>query len=193
MHGLLSNMTNIYIGNKEYKVQEAHTEEEKEKGLQGVSSLPEDQGMLFFFEEPQEVSMWMKDTLIPLDIIFINEDNEVVKVAQGEPNDETPIIAQDTLYVLEVNKNSGVKEGDELEIQDEGPVMKVLAQDGSSQMDLWGGERIFSRKNTVVLIRKAKKAALTNSDKDIKALGRYMFKCIKGQDERPNEYVKNPE
>ena len=95
-------MTNIYIGNKEYKVQEAHTEEEKEKGLQGVSSLPEDQGMLFFFEEPQEVSMWMKDTLIPLDIIFINEDNEVVKVAQGEPNDETPIIAQDTLYVLEI-------------------------------------------------------------------------------------------
>ena len=193
MHGLLSNMISIHIGNKEYKVQEAHTEEEKEKGLQGVSSLPEDQGMLFFFEEPQEVSMWMKDTLIPLDIIFINEDNEVVKVAQGEPNDETPIIAQDTLYVLEVNKNSGVKEGDELEIQTEGPVMKVLAQDGSSQMDLWGGERIFSRKNTVVLIRKAKKAALTNSDKDIKALGRYMFKCIKGQDERPNEYVKNPE
>lgn len=193
MLGLENNMTNIHIGNKEYKVQEAHTEEEKEKGLQGVSSLPEDQGMLFFFEEPQEVSMWMKDTLIPLDIIFINEDNEVVKVAQGEPNDETPIIAQDTLYVLEVNKNSGVKEGDELEIQDEGPVMKVLAQDGSSQMDLWGGERIFSRKNTVILIRKAKKAALTNSDKDIKALGRYMFKCIKGQDERPNEYVKNPE
>ena len=193
MRGLLSNMTNIHIGNKEYKVQESHTEEEKEKGLQGVSSLPEDQGILFFFEEPQEVSMWMKDTLIPLDIIFINEDNEVVKVAQGEPNDETPIIAQDTLYVLEINRNSGVKEGDELEIQDEGPVMKVLAQDGSSQMDLWGGERIFSRKNTVVLIRKAKKAALTNSDKDIKALGRYMFKCIKGQDERPNEYVKNPE
>ena len=186
-------MTAIYIGNKEYKVQEAHTEEEKEKGLQGVSSLPKDQGMLFFFEEPQEVSMWMKNTLIPLDIIFINEDNEVIKVAQGEPNDETPIIAQDTLYVIEVNKNSGVKEGDELEIQDESPVMKVLAQDGSSQMDLWGGERIFSRKNTVVLIRKAKKAALTNSDKDIKALGRYMFKCIKGQDERPNEYVKNPE
>lgn len=193
MLGLENNMTNIYIGNKEYKVQEAHTEEEKEKGLQGVSSLPEDQGMLFFFEEPQEVSMWMKDTLIPLDIIFINEDNEVIKVAQGEPNDETPIIAQDVLYVLEINKNSGVKEGDELEIQDEGPVMKVLAQDGSSQMNLWGGERIFSRKNTIVLIRKAKKAALTNSDKDIKALGRYMFKCIKGQDERPNEYVKNPE
>ena len=185
-------MTNIYIGNKEYKVQEAHTEEEKEKGLQGVSSLPEDQGMLFFFEEPQEVSMWMKDTLIPLDIIFINEDNEVVKIAQGEPNDETPIVAQDTLYVLEVNKNSGVKEGDELEIQDEGPVMKVLAQDGSSQMDLWGGERIVSRRETKILIKKAIKAQQTNQDSDYKTLGRYIFKVIKKQDTREPEYVASP-
>lgn len=192
MHGLPSNMTNIYIGNKEYKVQEAHTEEEKEKGLQGISSLPEDQGMLFFFEEPQEVSMWMKDTLIPLDIIFINEDNEVVKVAQGEPNDETPIIAQDTLYVLEINKNSGVKEGDELEIQDEGPVMKVLAQDGSSQMDLWGGERIVSRRETKILIKKAIKAQQTNQDSDYKTLGRYIFKVIKKQDTREPEYVASP-
>ena len=86
-----------------------------------------------------------------------------------------------------------MKEGDELEFSDSGPIMRVLAQDGSSQMDLWGGERIFSRKNTVVLIRKAKKAASTGLDKDIKALGRYMFKCIKGQDERPAEYVKTPE
>ena len=192
MRGLLSNMTNIHIGNKEYKVQEAHTEEEKEKGLQGVSSLPEDQGMLFFFEEPQEVSMWMKDTLIPLDIIFINEDNEVVKVAQGEPNDETPIIAQDTLYVLEINKNSGVKEGDELEIQTEGPVMKVLAQDGSSQMDLWGGERIVSRRETKILIKKAIKAQQTNQDSDYKTLGRYIFKVIKKQDTREPEYVASP-
>lgn len=185
---------NIKIGEKEYLVEVAITQEEKETGLQGRTELSDSEGMLFdFSDDSGNVSMWMKDTLIPLDIIFINEDNEVIKVVTGEPNDETPIIAQDTLYVLEVNKNSGVKEGDELEIQDEGPIMKVLAQDGSSQMDLWGGERIFSRKNTVVLIRKAKKAALTNSDKDIKALGRYMFKCIKGQDERPNEYVKNPE
>lgn len=190
-------MTNIYIGNKEYKVQEAHTEEEKEKGLQGVSSLPEDQGMLFFFEEPQEVSMWMKDTLIPLDIIFINEDNEVIKVAQGEPNDETPIIAQDTLYVLEVNKNSGVKEGDELEIQTEGPVMKVLAQDGSSQMDLWGGERIFRRPFTKQIIKWAKKTQeFKDNEEELTRiyirLGKKMFKEIKIQDTRPAEYVESP-
>lgn len=186
-------MTTIHIGDKEYNVKEAHTEEEKRKGLQGVTELPKNEGMLFFFDEPQEVSMWMQNTLIPLDIIFINEDNEVIKVVQGVPNNETPIVVQDTLYVLEVNVNSGIKEGDELEIEDDGPIMKVLAQDGTSQMLLFGGERIFSRKNTVVLIRKAKKADKTKSENDLRALGRYMFKCIKGQDERPAEYVKSPE
>ena len=186
-------MTTIHIGDKEYNVKEAHTEEEKRKGLQRVTELPKNEGMLFFFDEPQEVSMWMQNTLIPLDIIFINEDDEVIKVVQGVPNNETPIVVQDTLYVLEVNVNSGIKEGDELEIEDDGPIMKVLAQDGTSQMSLFGGERIFSRKNTVVLIRKAKKANKTKSENDLRALGRYMFKCIKGQDERPAEYVKSPE
>ena len=186
-------MTTIHIGDKEYNVKEAHTEEEKRKGLQDVTELPKNEGMLFFFDEPQEVSMWMQNTLIPLDIIFINEDDEVIKVVQGVPNDETPIVVQDTLYVLEVNVNSGIKEGDELDIEDDGPIMKVLAQDGTSQMDLWGGERIISRRETKVLIRKAKKADKTKSENDLRALGRYMFKCIKGQDERPAEYVKSPE
>lgn len=192
-------MITVEISNKVYKVREAHTEEEKEKGLQGIKELPEDEGMLFYFNPPQEVAMWMKDTLIPLDIIFIDEDMEVMSVAKGEPNNEELIIEEDVAYVLEVNQNSGIEEGDELDIEEEKdeddkpPVMKVLAPDGSTQMDLWGGERIFSRKNTVILIRKAKKANLSKDDKDFKALGRYMFKCIKGQDERPPEYVDAPE
>lgn len=189
-------MVLIEIGNKKYKVQEARTEEEKEKGLQGVTELPEDEGMLFYFDPPEDVSMWMKDTLIPLDIVFINDDEEVVYVGEGVPNTETQMTVQNVAYVLEVNSGSGIQEGDELDFEeedeDDAPVMKVLAQDGSTQMDLWGGERIFSRKNTVVLIRKAKKANMSKDDKDYKALGRYMFKCIKGQDERPPEYVESP-
>lgn len=188
-------MITIEIGNKKYKVQEARTEEEKEKGLQGVTELPEDEGMLFYFDPPEDVSMWMKDTLIPLDIVFINDDEEVVYVGEGVPNTETQMTVQNVAYVLEVNSGSGIQEGDELDFEeedeDDAPVMKVLAQDGSTQMDLWGGERIFSRKNTVVLIRKAKKANMSKDDKDYKALGRYMFKCIKGQDERPQEYVES--
>lgn len=188
-------MKKIKVGGKEFNVKEARTEEEKEKGLQGVKELPENEGMLFIFDPPEDVSMWMKDTLIPLDIVFINDEQEVTHVEEGVPNTETLITVNDTAYVLEVNKDSGIKEGDELEMEDDsdGPVMKVLAQDGSTQMDLWGGERIFSRKNTVILIKKAKKADFSKDDKDYKALGRYMFKCIKGQDERPPEYVQSPE
>lgn len=192
---MIYSMERIKIGNKEYKVQVARTEEEKEKGLQGVTELPEDEGMLFdFSDEVGDISMWMKDTLIPLDIVFINDDEEVVYVGEGVPNTETQITVQNVAYVLEVNSGSGIQEGDELDFEeeDEAPVMKVLAQDGSTQMDLWGGERIFSRKNTVVLIRKAKKANMSKDDKDYKALGRYIFKCIKGQDERPPEYVESP-
>ena len=69
--------------------------------------------------------------------------------------------------------------------------MKVLAQDGSDQYQLWGGERIFSRKNTKILIKKAKKANISKDDKDYKALGRYIFKCIRIQDEREPEYVES--
>ena len=186
-------MIRIKIHNKEYKVKEATSSEEKAKGLQGVNNLPEDEGMLFYFDPPQDVQFWMKDVSIPLDIVFIDDDEEVIKVQEGIPNDETFIEAPDVAYVLEVNANSGIQIGDELELDDEeeekGPVMKVLAQDGSDQYALWGGERIFSRKNTKILIKKAKKANSTQDIKDYKALGKYIFKCIKIQDTRDKEYV----
>ena len=187
---------NIEIGEKRYLVEVAKTEEEKEEGLQGRTKLGDSEGMLFdFSDEVGEVSMWMKDTLIPLDIVFIDDDEEVVYVAEGVPNSTSQITVQDVAYVLEVNSGSGIQEGDELDFEeeDDAPVMKVLAQDGSTQMELWGNERIFSRKNTKILIKKAKKANASKDEKDYKALGRYMFKCIKGQDERPPEYVERKE
>ena len=189
-------MITIEIGNKKYKVQEARTDEEKEKGLQGVTELPEDEGMLFYFDPPEDVSMWMKNTKIPLDIIFINDDDEVVYVAEGIPDSEEKITVQDVAFVLEVNKGSGIKEGDELEFED-GPVMRVLAQDGSTQMNLWGGERIFRRAFTKQIINWAKKAIEVKEDKEkydsiCKRLGRKMFKEIKAQDTRPAEYVQAP-
>lgn len=185
--------SNIRIGNKEYKVKEATTDEEKMRGLQGISELPSDEGMLFYFDPPQEVSFWMKDVEIPLDIVFINEDQEVIKIYKGKPMNENLMTVKDVAYVLEVNTDSDIKVGDDLDIMESGPVMKVLAQDGSDQYELWGGERIFSRKNTRILIKKAKKAESTQEDKDYKALGKYIFKCIKKQDTRDPEFVPAPE
>lgn len=185
-------MITIKIKDKEYRVNEARTEEQRRKGLQGVENLPENEGMLFYFDPPEEVSMWMKGVDIPLDIIFFNEDQEVISIYKGKPNDEKLITVQDTAYVLELNEKSGIQVGDDFEFDNNEPTMKVLFPDGSEQYQLWGGERIFSRKNTRILIKKAKKAQETQDDKDYKALGRYMFKCIKKQDERPAEYVQGP-
>ena len=193
-------MLDIEIGGKEYSVQEAKTKEELLKGLSGVTSLPKDQGMLFYFGEPQEVSMWMKDTEIPLDIAFINEDLQVTKVHTGQPEDETLISQPDTMYVLEVNADSGIKEGDILEFDEDdedAPVMWVLAPDQSKQMPLWGGERIISRRETKVIVSKAKKIEEVKEDQKLyeqkcKNLGKYIFKVFKGQDNRPAEYVKSP-
>lgn len=133
----------------------------------------------------------MKDTDIPLDIIFIDEDLEVISIYQGNPNDDTIAEEDNVLLVLEVNQGSGISEGDELDIEDddEVPTMKVIAPDGSTQMELEGGERIFSRKNTKTLIRMAKRASKSKSDKDYKALGKKMFEYLKQQDQREPEYV----
>lgn len=191
-------MITIKVGDKEYKVKEAKTDTELENGLKGIKELPEDEGMLFYMPDEQSQQVFtMEDMEIPLDIIFINQDQEVVSVRTDcEPEQKYVISETDYLgegdyiaYVLEVNINSGINVGDSIDFNEEGPTMKVLAQDGSTQMELWGGERIFSRKNTVILIKKAKKADLSKDDKDYKALGKYMFKCINTQDTRQPEYV----
>lgn len=186
----------IEIGDKKYKVKEAKTEEERQQGLQDVKELDPEEGMLFFYDKPQSVDFWMKNTEIPLDIIFINEDQEVISVHRGEPLSEDLISEDNVLYVLEVNQGSGIVPGDELELDEEDNdsnlKMKVLALDGSTQMELEGGERIFSRKNTKTLIRLAKKAYLSKEDKDYKALGKRVFKYLHIQDTNEPEYVDAP-
>ena len=186
-------MINIILGNKQQKVREAKTNEEKLQGLQNVKELNQDEGMIFYFDPPQTVEFWMHNTPLPLDIIFINEDQEVIEVYPGKPNDDTLHMVEDTAYVVEVNQGSGIKAGDELEFEDSEEdvkyVMKVLAPDGSSQMDLQGGERIISRRETKILIKKAKKARDSQNPNDFKTLGRYLFKVFKKQDNRDPEYV----
>lgn len=187
--------TKVKIGEKEYTLDIASTKAELRKGLMGVQNLDQDKGMLFDFGEEGNHEMWMYNTQISLDQIFINSDLEVTKVVTREPNDETLVGEPDTLYVVEVNANSGIKKGDELEFLDDTKeyVMKVLAPDGSTQMNLKGGERIVSRKETKVLIRQAKKAYDSKGDSDYKRLGKYMFKVLNKQDAREPEYVQLPD
>lgn len=190
----------VNIGNKTYNCKVAKNEEDRRQGLQGVESLAPDEGMLFEWAEEGTREMWMKNTKISLDQIAINDNDEVVFVYSAQPEDETLVPFMNAKYILEVNAGSGIVEGDDFDIDDSDDLnkytMKVLAQDGSTQMFLQGGERIFSRINTRMLIKKAKQAYANkggNYDRYCKALGKYMFKCIKTQDNNEPEYVQIPE
>lgn len=186
----------IKIGNKEYTVELASSDDDRQTGLQNRDSLSENEGMLFEFEEEDNpIAMWMKDTKIPLDLIFIDDNLEVVFVEKGEPLSEKLIEHSDINYVLELNQNSGIKEGDELEFITDNSLKKdkmyVLDENGASQMELSGGERIMSRANTKTLIKFAKRAYSTNNDNDYKALGKRVFKFIQVQNSNEPEFVES--
>ena len=66
-----------------FTVEIADTDALRERGLMFRQRLPEDRGMLFDFGEPREVAMWMKNTLIPLDMVFIRADGSVAYVAEN--------------------------------------------------------------------------------------------------------------
>ena len=153
----------IEINGKEYTVEVRETPEEQAEGLKHVYYLPDDEGMLFIYSVDEPRTFWMKDTNMPLDIISITEDLVVSDIVQGLPEDETPLTVNG-IYVLELNAESGVKVGDEVIFKDDDNVYKgkknkmlVLDENGNIQMELEGGERIFSRKDTRVLIRLASK------------------------------------
>jgi uncharacterized membrane protein (UPF0127 family) len=66
-----------------FSVELAVTDEERSRGLMFRRELPEGKGMLFDFKRDQEVSMWMENTYISLDMIFIRADGRIARIAQN--------------------------------------------------------------------------------------------------------------
>jgi len=97
-----------FIGSKDALVQleVASTPEEKSKGLMNVSSLPENHGMVFTFRPAQKVTFWMKDTLIPLDMIFIRK-GKIVKIVKSATPNQTQILYPSDFEVTEVVEVNG--------------------------------------------------------------------------------------
>ena len=101
----------------EVPVEIAATDAERERGLMGRTALAEDAGMLFVFDQEQPLSFWMRDTLIPLSIAFIDSEGRIVDIQDMQPLDETPhTSAGPARYALEVNqgffKARGIQVGD---------------------------------------------------------------------------------
>lgn len=93
------------FGVARFTVDVAATHRERSRGLMHVESLPSDRGMLFVYPSPRRVSFWMKNTLIPLDMIFADRRGVVTKVhARAVPGDTTAIPGgRGVQYVLEIN------------------------------------------------------------------------------------------
>ena len=79
-------------GVAKFQVEMADTPASRERGLMFRKALAPDRGMLFDFKTPQETAFWMRNTLIPLDILFVARDGRIITIARNAaPLDETPI------------------------------------------------------------------------------------------------------
>ncbi len=109
----------------EVEVEIADDNTERQRGLMERTELAENAGMLFVFDREQPLSFWMRNTLIPLSIAYIDGDGRIVDIQDMQPLDETGHpSAEPAMYALEVNQGffeeRGVVVGGKAEIPPEG-------------------------------------------------------------------------
>ena len=107
-----------------FTVEMARTAAQQEQGLMNRRALAPDAGMLFPFDPPRPASFWMRNTLIPLDMLFIRPDGSIARIAANTvPMSETPIAVPDPMTaVLEIPGGRaaqlGIREGDRVSWED---------------------------------------------------------------------------
>ena len=116
--------------NKCFSVELAQTAVERERGLMFREKLDNDKGMLFVFQQPEKYGFWMKNMLIPLDIIWIDEDKTIVYIEKdvqpckmnNSANCNVYYPNKEALYILEIN--SGLSEENNLSVGEQGDFIK---------------------------------------------------------------------
>jgi uncharacterized membrane protein (UPF0127 family) len=109
---------NTGSGPKRFKVQIAADEATREKGLMFVRHMADDEGMIFDFKTPQQTAFWMHNTYIPLDLIFVQADGKILRIARNAPIcSDAPIPSGGPVRtVIELNAGLadrlGMREGD---------------------------------------------------------------------------------
>jgi uncharacterized membrane protein (UPF0127 family) len=113
----------VELGGKRFKVEIADTQEKQALGLMFRDSMPADEGMIFLFPNEALRSFWMKNTRIPLDIMYFDKDLKMVSVSADTPPCRVSrcpsyLSSKPAMYVLELNAGTaselGVGPGDRL-------------------------------------------------------------------------------
>ena len=109
----------VKVGGHDLKVEIAETEPQREQGLMYRKSLGRNEGMLFLFGEPAYHSMWMKNTLIPLSVAFIDANGEILNILDMDPETlDAHMAAGPAVYAIEANKGwftgNRIKAGDKV-------------------------------------------------------------------------------
>lgn len=109
----------VKVAGHDLKVEVAASEEQRMQGLMFRRKLGRNDGMLFIFDEPAYHAMWMKNTLIPLSVAFIDGKGEILNILDMEPQTlDTHMAAGPAIYAIETNKGwfaeNKVKPGDKV-------------------------------------------------------------------------------
>ncbi len=103
----------LKIKNQNFYLQKAITTQEKEKGLMFVENLDNNTGMIFIWSDEQSRVFWMKNTLIPLDIVFLDKNKKIVDIKHNfQPCHEDPCptyTSKPAMYVIEINEGLAEK------------------------------------------------------------------------------------
>jgi hypothetical protein len=114
----------VTVAGKPFRLWVAATAQAREYGLMNRPSMPADRGMLFVFRREEPMGFWMSNTLIPLDIIYLDAGGRVVSIGHGRPMDRRTIPSGGpTQFVIELNDGAaaaaGLKVGDKIDLPKE--------------------------------------------------------------------------
>ncbi|UCI05368.1 DUF192 domain-containing protein [Mesorhizobium sp. B1-1-8] len=99
-------------GKHSFSIEIADNSAEREAGLMFRRTMADDHGMLFVFDKPGVVNFWMKNTPMPLDLVFIGQDGKIKAIKRGEPESEAIISpGQPVSFVLELKAGTAAKDG----------------------------------------------------------------------------------
>ena len=99
-------------GERRFSIEIADDDRERSAGLMFRTEMRDDHGMLFVFEQTRRLAFWMKNTPMPLDLVFIGADGRIVAILKGEPFSIAPIAPEaPARFVLELKAGTAEKTG----------------------------------------------------------------------------------